>query len=586
MAFHTRTTRASTALAPRPCLFPNTRLRDGAAHPACADTAALAIIAVSAAVRLALAAVLGLGVDEAYTLSVAHDLNLSYYDHPPLQYWIAHFSMPLLGDGRAARLPFIAMFAASSWLLYRLTGVLFGARAGVVAVLALNCSAFFTFAGGWVLPDGPLMLALLAAAVVLARHFFAPTAAAPPELASWLAAGLWVGVAALAKYHALLFALGLLIFLASDRHRRSELRHAAPWLGALLALIVSMPVLIWNAQHEWISFTYQAGRGRAGDGLHPEYVLANIIGQALWMLPWIFLPMLIVSWSAARAGPSAPRSWYCLCLGLPTIALFTVTPLWGGLGLPHWQMPGWLMLYPVLGEYAVRTLAPMQLRRFGIACVSLLILLGAILSGHAVSGYGRILAPRLFAHGDPTLDAFEWSQLPGALRARGLLPPGVFLITTNWMYAARIDQALHDTVPVVVFGGNPKQFALRYEPARFLGRDALVIGPTDTMKGVPGKLQPYFEQVEELAPFALGRSGMQEIPLSLLRAHRLLRVLPGPYSLAAPADLAVNSAISPLPRSSAPGVSVAVAVICQIALGEQRNSAERCTSTELLRSAF
>jgi Dolichyl-phosphate-mannose-protein mannosyltransferase len=528
-AFHTHTTWASTALAPRPCLFPSTRPRDGADHSASADSAALAVIAVATAARLVLAAVLGLGVDEAYTLSVAHDLRLSYYDHPPLQYWIAHFFMPLLGDSRAARLPFIAMFAASSWLLYRLTRRLFSARAGVAAVLALNCSAFFTFAGGWLLPDGPLMLALLGAAVVLARHFFAPAATRPADLASWLVAGLCIGVAALAKYHALLFALGLLIFLISDRRRRSELRHAPVWLGVLLALLVSIPVLVWNAQHDWISVAYQAGRGRVRAGLHPEYVLANIVGQALWMLPWIFAPMVVAAWRAARAGWSAPHSWYCLCLGLPAIAVFTIVPLWGGLGLPHWQMAGWLMLYPLLGEHAVRALAPMQLRRIGIACVSLVLLLGALLLAHAVTGYGRILAPRLFAHGDPTLDAFEWRQLPGQLRARGLLPPGVFLITTNWTYAGRIDQALHDTVPVVVFGGNPKQFALRYDPEQFLGRDALVIGPTDTMEGVPEKLRLYFVRVEELEPVTLGRSGMREIPLSLLWAHHLLRALPRPY---------------------------------------------------------
>jgi len=164
-----------------------------------ADTAALAIIAVFTAARIVLAAVLGLGVDEAYTLSVAHDLDLSYYDHPPLQYWIAHFFMPLLGDGRAARLPFIGLFALSCWLLYRLTQLLFGAAAGVIAVLALNCSAFFSFAGGWVLPDGPLMPALLAAALALARHLFAPGAAPRFALIGWIAAGFWVGVAALSR---------------------------------------------------------------------------------------------------------------------------------------------------------------------------------------------------------------------------------------------------------------------------------------------------------------------------------------------------------------------------------------------------
>ena len=498
-----------------------------------ADTAALAIIAAFTAARLALAALLGLGVDEAYTLSVAHDLYLSYYDHPPLQYWIAHLFMPLLGDGRAARLPFIALFAVSSWLLYRLTQVLFGPNAAIAAVLALNCSAFFTFAGGWVLPDGPLMLALLAAALVLARQFFAPGAVRPAARSTWLAAGFWLGVAALSKYHAFLFALGVVMFLASEPGRRHELRRAGPWLGALLALLMVTPVIAWNVQHDWISVAYQAGRGRPSTQLHFEYVLGNLIGQAIWMLPWIFVPMLLAAWHAWRSGRTAERSWYCLCLALPTIAIFTIVPLWGALGLPHWQMPGWLMLYPVLGEYAVRSLKRAQLRRWALACTSLVVLLGAVLTLQTVTGYGRVLAPRLFSHGDPTLDAFEWSQLPPQLRARGLLQPGIFLITTNWMYAGRIDQALQDTVPVVVFGGNPKEFGLRYDPGTFLGRDALVVGPAESMNGFAALLRPYFQSVHELEPLALGRSGMQEISLRILRASCLLEPLPSPYRISA-----------------------------------------------------
>jgi hypothetical protein len=157
------------------------------------------------------------------------------------------------------------------------------------------------------------------------------------------------------------------------------------------------------------------------------------------------------------------------------------------------------------------------------------VLLGTVLASHAATGFGRILAPRLFARGDPTLDAFEWNQLPGELRARGLLQPGVFVITTNWMYAGRVDEAFHDTVAVVVFGGNPKQFGLRYDPAEFLGRDALILGPADSMDGIAEHLRPYFQSVHELAPFALGRSGMPEIPMRLMRARCLLKSLPSPY---------------------------------------------------------
>ena len=104
---------------------------------------------------------LGLGVDECYGIGVSHDLDLSYFDHPPLIYWITHFSIPLLGDGRALRLPFVALFSGTSWLVFLFTRRLFGAVSGFWAVLSLNLSAFFTLAGGWIVPDGPLMFCLV-----------------------------------------------------------------------------------------------------------------------------------------------------------------------------------------------------------------------------------------------------------------------------------------------------------------------------------------------------------------------------------------------------------------------------------------
>lgn len=496
------------------------------AFPARADRRVLAIIAAFTAWRLLLAALLGLGVDEAYTVSVAHDLRLSYYDHPPLQYWIVHLLMPVLGDGRAARLPFIALFAGSSWLLYRLTAVLFGAPAGVIAVLALNCAGFFTVAaGGWVLPDGPLLFALLAAALVLARGLFAADEAAP-SLATWLWAGFWTGVAALSKYHAPLFAAGVLLFLMSVPSRRRLLTTSAPWLGALLALAMSTPVILWNAQHQWASVAFQLGRSRVLNGPHFAYLLLNIAGQAIWMLPWIFVPLAIASWGALRAGRAVERSWYCLCLALPAVVIFTVMPLWGHLGLPHWQMPGWLMVFPVLGDFAVRSLEAVRLRRWSIACVALVVALSGVLVAEATTGYGRMLAPALFRHGDPTLDALEWSPLARELQARGLLGPRTFVITTSWIYAGKIEQALHDTVPVVVFGSNPKQFGLRYAPGRFLGCDAVVVGPPDSMSGMSAALRPDFAAIEELRPFAFGRAGLPEIELRLLLAHHLRTPLP------------------------------------------------------------
>ena len=296
-----------------------------------------------------LAAALGLGVDECYGIGVSHDLKLSYFDHPPLNYWITHFFIPLLGDGRALRLPFIVIFAATTWTLFLLTRQLFGPAAGLWAVLALNLSAFFTLAGGWILPDGPLMLCLLAAAHTISRSLFTDREPPSPWF-TWIVAGFWIGLAGLSKYHAALFVAGLFIYIASTPKRRHILIHPAPWVGAVFALVIISPVIIWNAQHDWVSFAFQGARATGHGFPKVEQFLANLGGQMLWMFPWIFVPMVIATYKALRHGSTAERTWYCLCLAIPTILLFTVIPLWADRGLPHWQMPGWLMLYPVLAS--------------------------------------------------------------------------------------------------------------------------------------------------------------------------------------------------------------------------------------------
>jgi len=182
------------------------------------ECAAVALISASLILHLALAAAIGLSADECYGIGVAHDLKLSYFDYPPLNYWIAHVFMALLGDGRALRLPFVAMLAASSWTLYLLTRQLFRAAAGVWAVLALNLSGFFSLAGGWVLPDRPLMLCLLAAAYTVARALFPAdqTRAPPSPWQTWIFAGIWIGLAGLSKYHSALFVVGLFVYLVGS----------------------------------------------------------------------------------------------------------------------------------------------------------------------------------------------------------------------------------------------------------------------------------------------------------------------------------------------------------------------------------
>ena len=128
---------------------------------------AAAIIAISGACRLAFAASVGLGNDEAYHALFALRLDWSYFDHPPMMAVVAKLGL-LLAGGRmsplAMRGGFVAMAAGSTWLMARLASRFFGDRAGLIAAVVLNATPYYgpRPPGTFVLPDGPFAVLLAA----------------------------------------------------------------------------------------------------------------------------------------------------------------------------------------------------------------------------------------------------------------------------------------------------------------------------------------------------------------------------------------------------------------------------------------
>ena len=218
---------------------------------------------------------------------VARQLSLSYFDHPPLHLWIvgtiarlAHSESSLV-----VRFPFVVCFAATTWIMYRITARLFGEHAGALAALLLNISAVFSVTtGGWVLPDGPLMLFMLASVAVVADILFGESparaagltgASAAPDRAlrgsdtfKWIVAGVFAGLAMLSKYHGVFVLGGTFLFLLTSAPHRKWLRRPGPYLGAAIAIVMFAPVIVWNRDHGWTSFVFQGGRAAGRGGVH------------------------------------------------------------------------------------------------------------------------------------------------------------------------------------------------------------------------------------------------------------------------------------------------------------------------------
>ena len=274
----------------------------GPRSPASASArAVLGLIVSSALARIALAAPLGLSVDESYTVAISRHFAWSYFDHPPLHVWLVGGWARLLGREAPLllRLPDILLFAASTWVMYRLTAALFGSRAGVWAALALNLTPLFTLAAaGGIVPDGPLVLFSLLAARAFAASVLTPRSPTAAR-GAMIGAGAVTGLALLSKYTAVSLPLSFGLFGASSRPRL--LKSAAPWLALLLAALLFLPVIVWNHAHGWVSFAFQGGRARPL-GLEFGRALWGALGELLYLLPWIALALLA---ALARALLSA-----------------------------------------------------------------------------------------------------------------------------------------------------------------------------------------------------------------------------------------------------------------------------------------
>jgi len=255
-----------------------------------------------------LGAVLGLSVDEAHYLLYAAHPALSYFDHPPLVGWV---QMPLVALG--APVGVLRLVPGLFWLLtvagvHRLTlrllaGQPVAPRAALGAVVALALAPVLHILGIGLLPDSLLMV-LTVALMHQTWTLMQPGATARP--APWLVMGLLLGLSGLAKYTAVFTAVAMAMCIVGAQGWR-VLRLPALWGGMAIAALLIAPVLLWNAQNHWISFTYQLahGKGSVWQAAH--------VGRFLLTQLVVFGPLLLLRCrvGAVRLQPCA---LWCGCL--------------------------------------------------------------------------------------------------------------------------------------------------------------------------------------------------------------------------------------------------------------------------------
>jgi Dolichyl-phosphate-mannose-protein mannosyltransferase len=256
------------------------------------------------ALRLVAAAWTPLAFDEAYYWMWSKHLAFGYYDHPPGVAWVIRSGTMLAGDTElGVRLVSILLALPMSWAVYRTAAILFGGqRVAATATILLNVTLMAAVGTLIVTPDAPL---LVASSFVL---FYLAKVLETGRGAWWLAVGAAVGIALLSKYTALLFGPAILIWLVAVPKLRRWLVSPWPYLGGLVALAIFSPVILWNADHHWVSFIKQIGRARIED-FKPAFIAELIPTQIVFATPLVFIlgAMGLYALLRRKAGASAAR---------------------------------------------------------------------------------------------------------------------------------------------------------------------------------------------------------------------------------------------------------------------------------------
>lgn len=203
-------------------------------------------------------------------------------------------------------------------------------------------------------PDAPLVACWAGALYFLERAMLGERRLA------WWGVGVFVGFGMLSKYTIALLGPATLLFLLLDTRARRWLSAPEPYAAILVAILLFLPVIIWNANHNWASFVFQSTR-RLRHSFN--FSLHELVGSVLLLLtPTGILAVLsiVVSKMAAKEGDNRSqkasvgrKNKFAVILAVLPLSVFFIFSLTRTVKV-NWTGPLWLVTVPFMAMYMAK----------------------------------------------------------------------------------------------------------------------------------------------------------------------------------------------------------------------------------------
>ena len=358
--------------------------------------------------RLVLSSFLNLGNDESYYLSFAQQLQINYFDHPPIvALWVRFFTANLALQDHLffVRLGSLVACALSSFFIYKTITAISTARAGFAGVFLYNISLYASITAGlFIFPDTPQMVFWTAS-----MYFITQILRDDKKILPWFLFGACAGLSIMSKVHAVFLWGG--VFLYAVFYSRSWFSNKWFYISAATTAVIISPILIWNIQNDFITFRFHGQRVVVNEksGFNFMGLLRETVGQLVINNP--FTVGLIAVFFSKKYNTNADSAVKIFKLmGIPLLIVIFFLSMFRTT-LPHWSGPAYVSLLPI----AAIGLSEMSLIKFKIfyrSAFSYTIILFVLIAA-AVNFYPGTFSKEVglgLGKTDISLDAYGWKE--------------------------------------------------------------------------------------------------------------------------------------------------------------------------------
>jgi 4-amino-4-deoxy-L-arabinose transferase-like glycosyltransferase/membrane-associated phospholipid phosphatase len=274
-----------------------------------------------------------LSEDEAYQWLWSKHLALSYYSKPPMIAYAQFLGTSIWGD-REIGVRFLSpvISAVLSVLLLRFMAREVSATAGFWTVAMCSVAAL-PAVGSTLMTVDPLLVLFWTGAMIVGWRALQTTG----TTRQWLATGLLMGLGFLSKYTAAIQIVCFSLFFLLWKPSRIHLRRGGPWLAIGVFALCTLPVVIWNAQHGWITIEHVGENAKLDKPWEPtlRYFFEFLGAEAGLLNPIFFVAALWAMAAVWRQRRENPLLLYFFAMGAPVFFGYWLYSLHSRI-LPNW----------------------------------------------------------------------------------------------------------------------------------------------------------------------------------------------------------------------------------------------------------